>query len=116
MRESRHVFSEVVHDPNVKVVRADHCRFSRTWKKRTRFLVGNIDDDDLKRLSNMCCGTQGYCLHTESGRRFLLQGSSPNGKLWTSLAAVCPPAMAGAIAHAVTAKDFGELINGSRCL
>ena len=106
-------FLKIVHDPKVKVVKATHCRFNRPWKKRTRFLVGNVDDDDLKRLSKLCGGTRRYCPHTESGRHFLLQGASPNGQLWTSLAAAYPPAMANAIAHALTARDLGELINRS---
>ena len=105
-------FANIVDSPSVRVVQADHCRFAKQWKKRTRFICGNIDDDDdLGRLSKTCCGTRGNCRHTDSGRYFQFQGASPLGQLWTTLAAAYPTQTASAIAHALTARDLGRLVS-----
>ena len=104
-------FAMIVEDPIVRVVKADQCRFGKAWKKRTRFIFGNIDDDDLPRPSKTGCGTRGDCPHTDSGRHFQLQVASPSGQLWTRLAAAYPTRMASDIAHALTAQDLGRLVN-----
>ena len=44
-------FANIAGDPTVSLVKADQCRFGRPWKNRTHFTCGNIDDDDLGRLS-----------------------------------------------------------------
>ena len=108
-------FLKIVDDPKVQVIKADHCRFRRPWKKRTRFICGNIAGDDLGRLSKLCAGSGGRCPHNSSGRHFQLQGQSPSGVLWTTLAAAYPTGMANAIAHALTAADLGRLINDACC-
>ena len=38
---------KIAQDLRVRVIRADHCRFGRMWKKRSRFLCGNIEQDDV---------------------------------------------------------------------
>ena len=47
----------------------------------------------------------------DTGRHFQLQGASPSGHLWTTLAAAYPTRMARTVAHAVTARDLGRRVN-----
>ena len=105
---------DIVLDKKVLVVKSDQCRYGRSWRKRTRFVCGNIDADDLGRLAKTCAGTRGVCPHNGGAKHFQLQGASPSGVLWTTIAAAYPPRMAAAIAHALTAADFGREMNEGR--
>ena len=40
---------------------ADFCIFGSPCRKRTRFLVGNVDSRDLHRIARKCAGTGGRC-------------------------------------------------------
>ena len=107
-------FRDIVNKSHVEVVRADHCRFGRSWRKRTRFVCGNIAREDLGRLDKQCAGTRGVCPHNSDHKHFQLQGASPSGVLWTTIAAAYPPKMAAALAHALTACALEEDMN-ARC-
>ena len=107
-------FKRLARDKHVKLVTADQCRFGRPWRKRTLFMCGNIDSDDLGRLAKTCDGTRGYCPHRD-GPHFVLQGAAPGGRAYTAIAAEYPPAMAKAIAHALTADAVARHRHGSGC-
>ena len=107
-------FQRLARDRRVRLVTADHCRFGRPWRKRTLFMCGNIDSDDLSRLAATCEGTRGYCPHRD-GPHFILQGAAKGGRAYTAIAAEYPPAMAAAIAHALTAETLARHLHGSGC-
>eukprot|EP00972_Heterocapsa_arctica_P006127 902429-Heterocapsa_arctica.AAC.1 len=44
----------------VHEVVTDYCQWGKPWRKRTRFLVGNVAEDDLAKLGRFCCG-RGKC-------------------------------------------------------
>lgn len=83
------------------LVIADFCQYSRPWRKRTKFLCGNICSDDLHRLNHRCSGVR-TCDRT--GRpHFRLTGKGPGGKHWTAIAQAYPTQLCDALAHALTA-------------
>ena len=49
----------------VESIVVDFCQFGTAWRKRTKFLVGNIFDSDLERLrGKLCSGAPGICSRT----------------------------------------------------
>ena len=89
-------------DSLVTVVVADFCQFNRPWRKRTRFLCGNINPDYLCRLAKRCEGKGGLCSATGL-RHFVLKGNSPQGVAWTRIAQPYPGQLSYALAYALTA-------------
>ena len=94
---------EIAAMQGVRTVVADFCRFKKPWRKRTRFLCGNIDELDLSRLDKRCQGSRGICSSTGKPH-FQLSGSSPSGIPWTRIAQPYPTGLCHALAFALTAK------------
>ena len=88
-------------DRQCLVIDTDFCGFGRPWRKRTRFLIGNIPATDCSRMQRFC-RTHGVCAFT--GRpHFVLKGLAPGGVPWTRVAMHYPPELCKAIAFALTA-------------
>ena len=87
---------------HVHTIVADFCQFGTPWKKRTRFLCGNIVRDDLHRLDQHCGGRE-TCSRTGKPH-FLLTGKGPHGQNWTAIAEPYPKRLCDALAYALTAS------------
>jgi hypothetical protein len=91
---------KLLHSANCHVVVADFCQFGTKWRKRTRFLCGNIDPLDLQRV-NLKCSGHGWCSATNKPH-FQLTGSNNKGIPWTRIAQPYPTKLCHALAHALT--------------
>ena len=98
--------------PHVQTVVTDFCQFGTLWRKRTRFLCGNMDSIDLHRLQHTCTGI-GICSKTGK-QHFQLTGSNSKGVPWTRIAQPYPLKLCRALAHALSAhKHYNSgLLNG----
>eukprot|EP00975_Prorocentrum_lima_P051623 10810770-Prorocentrum_lima.AAC.1 len=86
--------------PGVRLMQCDFCQYGSRWRKRTRFMCGHIDHNDLQRLSRQCSG-KGVCSRT--GRPHIqLTGSGPGGVPWTRIAQPYPGALCHHLAHCLT--------------
>lgn len=47
--------------PRVRVNVCDFCQYGTQWRKRTRFLSGNLAECDLGRIQRRCHGKPGWC-------------------------------------------------------
>ena len=47
-----------------ELIIGDQCQYGSLWRKRTGFLVGNVDTLDLGRLTRRCVGAHGLCSRT----------------------------------------------------
>ena len=90
--------------PSSQVRIVDFCAYRRPWRKRTRFLFGQVDPQDLDRfLPRRCCEVHGRCSF-RSGKHFNLTGSGPNNIPWTLIAQPYPPLLCKDLAHALGAR------------
>eukprot|EP00438_Fugacium_kawagutii_P016537 Skav227298 [mRNA] locus=scaffold2645:95140:99516:- [translate_table: standard] len=88
--------------PHVRVSVCDFCQYGTKWRKRTRFVSGNLDECDLGRIQCRCHGKPGWCSRT--GRKhFQLTGSNRHGIPWTRVAQPYPAQLCHHLAHALTA-------------
>jgi hypothetical protein len=95
-------------DSSEKVV-TDYCQFGKPWRKRTRFLCGNIDTAELGRLRQKCMG-RGRCSRTGKPHMHL-EGRCPKTNVhYTKLAEPYPAKLCHAIVHALTAQTMDSLI------
>jgi hypothetical protein len=81
---------------HVHEVVSDFCQWGKPWRKRTRFLVGNVPEQDSQKLARRCCG-RGRCSRTGRPHHHL-SGSAPNGIRWTLLAMPYPARLAHVLA------------------
>ena len=89
------------NSPNCTVVISDFCQFGTLWRKRTKFLCGNLDTQDVARIGRLCQG-RGTCDRT--GRpHFQLTGSNHKGVPWTRIAQPYPAQLCKQLAFALTA-------------
>jgi hypothetical protein len=91
---------DLMNDPDVQIVVSDFCQFGTKWRKRTRFLCGNIDYNDLHRVRHMCLGKE-VC-NVTGKPHFHLTGSQ-HGIPWTRIAQPYPPRLCHGLVHALTA-------------
>ena len=82
------------------VVTCDQCQYGTRWRKRTKFLVGNICRDDCARMCRQCRAHRGICSRTGKAH-WHLQGKSDEGVHWTAIAAEYPRPLARALAFAL---------------
>ena len=74
---------------HVQVVVTDLCQWGTKWRKRTRFLLGNVAEDDAAGCSRLCQGEHGGC--SRSGRTHLvLTGKDAHGRNLTQVAQPYP--------------------------
>jgi len=83
------------------VVFTDFCQFGTLWKKRTKFLCGNLDSQDVARIGRLCQG-KGICSRTQK-KHFQLSGSNHQGVPWTRVAQLYPAQLCKQLAFALTA-------------
>ena len=83
------------------VVFTDFCQFGTLWKKRTEFLCGNLDSQDVARIGRLCQG-KGICSRTQK-KHFQLSGSNHQGVPWTRVAQLYPAQLCKQLAFALTA-------------
>ena len=76
----------------VHLIEVDQCFFGRPWRKRTKLLVGFLDEQDVDSLSRCRCHGHKTCEFT--GRRHVqLTGSNTRGVSMTALAQEFPKKM-----------------------
>ena len=74
---------------DVRFARADFCQFGTSWQKATGFMTVHADVGHIDRV---CQCRSGLCIR--SGRPHLrLQGKSPEGVFWTTLAEAYPASL-----------------------
>ena len=73
----------------------DQCQYGTRWRKRTRLAAWNCTD--MSSLCKLCTGHKGICSLTHKPH-ILLQGKSPQGPLWTSIAQEYPRKLCSALA------------------
>jgi hypothetical protein len=92
---------QLSNNSNTHTVITDFCQFGTPWRKRTRFLCGNIDKQDTERINKQCTGC-GVCSKSGS-KHFQLTGSNKQGIPWTRTAMPYPAKLCHGLAHALTA-------------
>lgn len=93
LEKANHTFSFVT----------DFCQFGTRWRKRTKFLVGNLCEDDIARCRRLCQGPPGICSRTHK-HHLQLTGSASNGIPWTRIAQPYPKQLCHHLAHALVNK------------
>ena len=84
----------------------DFCQYRTPWRKRTRFLLGNIEEFDSLRLSNRFCdSTNGICTKSQKPH-FHLTGSNRAGIPYTRIAQPYPAGLNHDLAYVLTTKFF----------
>ena len=91
--------------PSVHVRVTDFCCHGTRWRKRTRFLIGNINEQDTMRLQQTCSGTRGFCGRTNQ-QHFQLTRSGPRGVPWTRIAQPYPKRLCHHLAHSLLDYKF----------
>ena len=81
----------------------DFCQFGTPWRKRTTFLAGQLDMQDLARLQRHCRGSHGYCSRTKA-KHWQLTGTH-KGVCWTKIAQPYPSNLCRQIAFVLTAPS-----------
>jgi len=100
----------ILRRPHVHERVLDQCRYGAKWRKRTRMICGNCDEYTSERLSLRCTGKRGFCSH--NGRKHLrLEGVSPQGVAWTSIAQAYPPRLCHAVAAVLTDNARASIYN-----
>ena len=94
--------------PRVHFRVLDQCRFGAKWRKRTRLMCGNLDEQDTESLERWCAGRGGLC---GSGVKHWVLSGSCGGR---ALAEAYPQKMAQALARSLLAPLFGQVYNGLR--
>ena len=95
--------SKLEASPLCTVVISDFCQFGTLWRKRTKFLCGNLDTQDVARIGRLCRG-RGVCDRT--GRQhFQLTGSNHQGVPWTHIAQPYPTLLCKQLAFSLTAPS-----------
>ena len=86
---------------NVQFTTCDFCAYGTPWRKRTSFMSGHVDVQDLARVSKMCSG-RGKCSFT--GRPHVqLTGGSAQGIPMTLLAQPYPAKLCHQLAYVLSA-------------
>ena len=79
---------------------SDFCQYGTAWRKRTKFLCGNIAPADLHRIDRRC-NNSSIC--SRSGRpHFQLTGKGPNNVNWTTIAQPYPKQLCDGLAYSLT--------------
>ena len=95
-------------DPSVHARVLDQCQYGTRWRKRTRLVLGNVDELDSLRLGHGCRGSGGWC---SSGRKHvILQGSSGHGDK-TAAAAAYPRRLCTALVQTLLASARAKRYN-----
>ena len=90
---------EIMTWPGVHEELIDFCQYGTAWRKRTRFIFGNVQPENLGRFNHRrCTGTGGFCSRTGE-RHFQLTGTSPTGVPWTRIAQPYPTKLCNDLAH-----------------
>ena len=97
-------FQRLQRDEHVTTIVLDFCAFGTAWRKRTRILVGNVQEPDLGRLfGKFCPSRDGIC--SFSGKpHFQLTGSNHKGVPWTRIAQPYPAKLCKQLAHVLTCR------------
>lgn len=98
---------ELLANPRVHTLVLDQCAFGARWRKSTRFVFGNVCEQDTMSLRLRCCGKHGMCSLTRK-RHVTLQGRSSSGRNLAEEAAAYPPRLYHALAKALTAATFAK--------
>ena len=94
-------FQSISVQPHIHVVITDFCQYGTPWRKRTRFVCGNILLDDLHRVTHMC--SHGKLCSATGKPHFQLTGKGPQGRNWTEIAQPYPTKLCEGLAYALTA-------------
>ena len=92
----------------VRLVELDQCQYGTIWRKATRLLLGNCDDEDAERLQLRCCARGKVCSRTCRPHQ-VLEGAGPGGVRWTRIAQVYPQRLARDLAYVLLGKVRCEL-------
>ena len=88
----------------------DQCQFGTRWRKRTRLAMWNCSD--CSSLDRRCSGSAISC--SASGKlHILLQGSNPDGILWTKIAQEYPAKLNYCVAHTLTESYENRLVRNT---
>jgi len=99
--------------PSVSESVVDFCMCGTMWRKRTRFLSGNIEECDLERLRGLRCqGRNGICARTRLPH-FRLSGCAPSNKPWTVIAQPYPHRLCSHLAWLLTENARSRFANES---
>ena len=85
---------------HVQIVVTDFCQWGTKWRKRTRFLLGNIAEDDAEGCSRMCQGRHGFCSRTQTHL------ADRQGCMRTKLHTTCPTISASTMSSACACCAF----------
>ena len=97
-------FQRMQRDERVTTIVLDFCAFGTAWRKRTRILVGNVQEPDLGRLFGRICPSR-ECVCSFTGKtHFQLTGSNSKGVPWTRIAQPYPAKLCKHLAHVLTCK------------
>ena len=90
----------LLQHPKVVFVRCDQCLVGTRWRKMTCFLAGNIDPEDMVKLTCKCSSVGGRCDRTHLRHQHLI-GSDGTGGSWTSRAQNYPKKLVNTLAQTI---------------
>ena len=99
---------EVTLDPSVRSVTTDWCMWGGRWKRRTRFVVGNVDCGLVEKLNIQCRGNK--CKRTGKVH-WNLCGDAWNGVPKAMLASRYPALLSFACASLLVDEARSSLYN-----
>ena len=89
--------------PACEEATADFCACGSRWRRRTRFLVGNCDQLDVRKLARRCYACKGVCPYSNQTHR-RLKGRCPSGCSWAWIAQKHPASLAYALSSTLLAS------------
>ena len=95
-------FVKMAAQDRVDTAVVDQCAFGARWRKRTRFLIGNVPSDEIASLQQLCRGQHGICGFSRK-KHLVLQGKAPGNVNWTRIAQEFPPGLARRLARTLLA-------------
>ena len=90
---------KLLESPQCVYAVTDFCQFDTPWRKRTLFLTGNLDAEDISRLQRRC---EGHICSRSHRKHFQLSGSNAKGIPWTRIAQPYPHKLCKQLAFCLT--------------
>ena len=97
-------FKRLQVDERVATIILDFCAFGTAWRKRTRILVGNVQEPDLGRLFGKICPSRDGVYSFFGKTNFQLTGSNSKGVPWTRIAQPYPVELCRQLADVLTCR------------
>jgi hypothetical protein len=100
---------ELIGHDRILTTECHFCAFGARWRKRSLLVSCNVDFQDLQRLSRTCPRSD-FCIYSGC-KHFALQGKTPHGKYWSSVAHRKPKLLSASIAYVLCESERHRNVN-----